>query len=241
MTSPTDPAESAPAAESRGAVRLLGPRDLDRAATLLARAFAHDPVLTAAFPDTVAAQRYAQAQLRRDLRAALPYAASYGIEVEDRLVGVAIWHPPGTAPGSLGAQLRFAADLLLQAPAAIPAAVRLARTAGRDAGALTRLLLGRRRAMRRAEAPPCSYLALLATDPELRGRGLARQLLEHVLHRCDQDGVAVWLETTDAVNLGLYARFGFVTVAELRGGSTLPNLWLLRREALAATTAGDGR
>jgi GNAT superfamily N-acetyltransferase len=230
MTSPTDPAASPPGGEAGGGVRLLGPRDIDRAATLLARAFAHDPVLIAAFPDTVAAQRYAQAQLRRDLRAALPYAASYGVEVEDRLVGVAIWHPPGTAPGSLGAQLRFAADLLLQAPAAIPAAVRLARSAGRDAGAVARLLLGRRRAMRRAEAPPSSYLALLATDPELRGRGLARQLLEHVLRRCDQDGVAVWLETTDPVNLGLYARFGFVTVAELRGGSTLPNLWLLRRE-----------
>ncbi|TVP65783.1 MAG: GNAT family N-acetyltransferase [Nitriliruptor sp.] len=232
VTSPADRAGSpAGGRAGRGSVRLLGPGDLDRAATLLARAFAHDPVLTAAFPDAVAAQRYAQAQLRRDVRAALPYAASYGIEVEGQLVGVAIWHPPGTAPRSLGAQLRFAGDLLLQARAAVPATVRLARTFSRDVGALTRLLLGRRRALRRAEAPPCGYLALLATDPALRGRGLARQLLEHVLHRCDEDGVAVWLETTDPVNLGLYARFGFVTVVELRGGSTLPNLWLLRREA----------
>jgi len=50
-------------------VRLLGPRDLDRAASLLARAFAHDPVLTAAFPDAVALQRSLGAQLRREAQA----------------------------------------------------------------------------------------------------------------------------------------------------------------------------
>lgn len=74
------------------------------------------------------------------------------------------------------------------------------------------------------------YLALLATHPDFRGRGVARRLLEHVLRRCDEDGVPVWTETTDGANVAMYERFRFVTVTHVRGGGIMPDLWVLRRE-----------
>ena len=74
------------------------------------------------------------------------------------------------------------------------------------------------------------YLAALATAPEHRGRGFARMLLDRQLARCDQDGAAAWLETTDPVNPPIYARFGFSTVAHIERAAWLPGFWVMRRE-----------
>jgi predicted acetyltransferase len=74
------------------------------------------------------------------------------------------------------------------------------------------------------------HLAFLATAPEHRGRGLARQLLERQLDRCDEDAAAAWLETTDPVNPPIYERFGFATVAHVEDAAWLPGLWVMRRE-----------
>lgn len=74
------------------------------------------------------------------------------------------------------------------------------------------------------------HLAMLATAPEHRGHGLARRLLERQLERCDEDGTAAWLETTEPVNPPIYERFGFRTVTHVEDAAWLPGYWVMRRE-----------
>jgi GNAT superfamily N-acetyltransferase len=94
------------------------------------------------------------------------------------------------------------------------------------------LELAKRRgpAIARASRGITWQLELLGTLPEHRRKGLARSLLERQLQRCDQDGAAAWLETTDPVNPPIYERFGFETIAHIDGPRWLPGYWVMRRE-----------
>ena len=106
------------------------------------------------------------------------------------------------------------------------------------------LVLARRRAVARASAGLSWHLAFLATAPEYRGCGLARRLLDRQLARCDEDGTAAWLETTDPVNPPIYERFGFTTIDHIAQAAWLPGLWVMRREATTDPTlmpAGSGQ
>jgi N-acetylglutamate synthase-like GNAT family acetyltransferase len=76
---------------------------------------------------------------------------------------------------------------------------------------------------------PAWYLWVLATDPDHRGRGHATSLIRRVLGRCDADGLAAFLETTDPANPRFYARFGFQELLRIDGGPALPTVWLLSR------------
>jgi GNAT superfamily N-acetyltransferase len=75
---------------------------------------------------------------------------------------------------------------------------------------------------------PHRYLGVLATDPDHRGRGLARAVLDPVIARDDADGMPSHLETCTPANLPFYARFGFDVHAEttIEDG---PRLWELVR------------
>lgn len=213
----------------RNAVRLLHEADVEVAAQLLARAFDHDPLTTAALPDRADRQRITTRFMAHELRTSLPAASCYGVGTGTTLAGVAIWHPPHVTPSSLPATLRLGVELVTEARTLLPAAPRLSRVLVRDGAALSRMTTKRQGAFQRAGQPPATYLALLATDPDHRGQGVARQLMDHTLRRCDQDGLAVWLHTSDPVNLGFYARFGFSCIERIRGGRVVPDLWVLRR------------
>ncbi len=213
-----------------GEVRPLRSDDVEAAARLLARAFVQDPIAAAALPDPGDRQRVLARFMAHEVRTALPSATVEGIEVAGELAGVALWYPPEATPRSLPATLRLARELVEEVPTLLPAAPRLLGTLARDLTALSRQVTQRQGAFQRAGQPPATYLALLATDPEHRGRGLARRLLEPTLGTCDADGVAVWLHTTDPVNLGFYARFGFRCLERIPGGRAIADLWVLRRE-----------
>lgn len=215
-------------------VRLLRDDDIEVAARVLARAFSNDAVLCAALPDPQQRERISTRLMAHELRSCLPAASGYRVDSGGQLAGVALWYPPHVRPGSLPASLRLARELMAEARTVLGAVPRLARPLLRDAAALSRMTTRRQAAFQQAARPPATCLALLATDPAHRGEGLARQLLEHVLPRCDQDGLAVWLHTSDPVNLGFYARFGFARVARINGGRLVPDLWVLRREAAPA-------
>lgn len=86
------------------------------------------------------------------------------------------------------------------------------------------------RFIQQASDGPTWHLAVLATDAAHGGRGLARLLLDHVLQRCDADGLAAWLETTNPVNPPIYEGYGFETVTRIEGGRILPTWWIMRRD-----------
>lgn len=77
---------------------------------------------------------------------------------------------------------------------------------------------------------PHYYLEFVGTDPDHRGRGLGRAMLEPVLERADREGVGAYLENSKESNLAFYSRFGFEVVREMthrRGG---PPMWLMWRD-----------
>lgn len=211
-------------------VRLLRADDVTEAAELLARGFAEEPGDRVLFPDPQLRRELAELVFASQLRATLPYATAFGAQLHGRLGGVAIWHPPEVTPTSVRASMQLAAGLLVRTPRLLRGLPDLGAAVARHGAAAPRLILRRQRAVATAAAGPTWHLAYLATDPQLRGRGLARALLEHVLDRCDEDALAAWLETTDPVNPPLYARFGFQTVAHIDRAGWIPGLWVLRRD-----------
>lgn len=55
------------------------------------------------------------------------------------------------------------------------------------------------------------YLVYLGTKRSARGKGYARQLIEHMSDRADREGRACYLESTSTKNLALYRRCGYET------------------------------
>jgi ribosomal protein S18 acetylase RimI-like enzyme len=74
------------------------------------------------------------------------------------------------------------------------------------------------------------YLPLIGTDPRWMGQGFGSALMEHALQKCDQDGVAAYLESTNPRNISLYQRHGFEIMGEVRSG-TCPVLTPMLRPA----------
>lgn len=68
-------------------------------------------------------------------------------------------------------------------------------------------------------------LANIAVEPAMRGTGIGKALLEHVLAAARTDGVAnLFLEVrvSNRVAIALYTRYGFERVGQRRGYYTLP-------------------
>jgi GNAT superfamily N-acetyltransferase len=220
-------------------VRLLREHDVPVAATVLARAFAdepskrvlfgHEPGRRGPFADTVTRTRFTEAVARARLRAAMPYAAVHVAELDGTIAGVAVWYPPGVRPGALPSSTVVPA-LLSRGTRVLSLIAHLAGVSWRERSTLRRVLAARSAAAKPAGRGPSWYLSVLGTDQDYRGRGVARRLLERTLERCDIEGLAAWLETTEGTTAAMYGRFGFETVAAIAGGELLPGLWVMRRE-----------
>ncbi len=61
---------------------------------------------------------------------------------------------------------------------------------------------------------PHWHLGPIAVVPEMQGRGIGSQLLEHFCRHVDQAGQAAYLETDRPENVPLYERFGFSVTEE---------------------------
>ena len=112
-TPPTVPATPA-SGRAEGTLRLLARADLEQAATVLARSFDVEPGGRALFPDPGLRRRYLELGGRLQIDAALPYASVHGLEIDGRLAGVAVWHPPHVTPRPFGALARSRRELLGQ-------------------------------------------------------------------------------------------------------------------------------
>lgn len=54
------------------------------------------------------------------------------------------------------------------------------------------------------------YLVYIGTKPSGRGKGYCRKLIEHVTRAADDEGRAVYLESSNEANPPIYRKFGFV-------------------------------
>lgn len=140
----------------------------------------------------------------------LPHDASY---THDRLVGAALWMPPGTWHVSLSTQLRL-----------LPATIHALR------GDSPRLIRALNFIERRHPRAPHWYLPMIGVAPAWQGRGFGAALLRPMLKRCDAEGTPAYLEASTPRNRALYERHGFEVVEECRYASDGPPLWRMWRE-----------
>jgi GNAT superfamily N-acetyltransferase len=189
--------------------------DIGSAARTLARAFHHDPVMTWMLPDAGARQK----KLPRLFALLMRYhhLATGGSEVARTgsdgtgIGAAALWDPPGRWKHGR-----------LESVLALPA---LVLTFGR------RVSAGRdvEETMQRLHPDePHWYLAVIGSDPTVRGEGLGRALMASRLDRCDAEHAPAYLESSNPDNVPYYMRFGFEVTGEIvlpGGGPTMWPMW----------------
>jgi GNAT superfamily N-acetyltransferase len=227
-------------APTRSEVRLLTREDLDDAVDVLARGFAEEPGNLALFPDPEVRRALWELNAHQALEETIRLGTVHAALVDDEVAALALWHPPGVRPSSALDRVRLLRHALPHTATLARGLPPAARVALPHALTALRIAKARNAAVKPASRGSTWHLAFLATLPEHRGKGLARRLLDRQLARCDEDRLAVWLETTDPLNPPIYERFGFETIVHITDAALAP--WLLGDAPQAMPTdAGSGK
>ncbi|MFF3413342.1 GNAT family N-acetyltransferase [Streptomyces sp. NPDC002698] len=91
-------------------------------------------------------------------------------------------------------------------------------------------LIGRLTAAVHPEGRAHAYLWMIGVTPERQGEGLGRALIESVLDRCDREGLAAYLEASNARSRALYERLGFALSGRPLDLPDGPRMWPMWRE-----------
>ncbi|MEU4172982.1 GNAT family N-acetyltransferase [Streptomyces sp. NPDC026665] len=206
------------------AIRVAGEADRELVVRLLDEAFQDDPVSNWVFPDP--ARRRAKHPL---LMAAFTdvVLAEGRVDLAEDGSACALWlSVPATgnherdgegeeAGGDGPAQLREAVD---------PDNERVE-------------LIGRLTAAVHPEGRAHEYLWMIGVMPQRQGEGLGGALIEAVLDRCDREGVAAYLEASNARSRALYERLGFALAGRPLDLPDGPRMWPMWREPRPAGAA----
>ena len=178
-------------------VRRVGSERAGEVATVLASAFAGDPLLAWLLADVARSDLPTGGVTwwRFMIRHAPP-----GTEMHVTGDGsaAACWHPApgGPRPAAVVAQFRRMVEDLApeRAPVVIESLARIGR---------------------RAPAEPHWHLAAVGVIPDRRGAGVGSRLLAPMLARCDRLGMPAYLESSNSRNLDFYRRLGFRSTGEV--------------------------
>ena len=77
-------------------------------------------------------------------------------------------------------------------------------------------------------ADDCWYLPLIGVDPSCQSHGYGSALLRYALPRCDRDGLAAYLESSNPRNISLYERHGFERLGVIQAGTSPAMVPMLR-------------
>ena len=191
--------------------------DVGALSRVLGRAFHDDPVMRWLQPD--AARRTAALPTFFATVARHHFLASSASEVAVSADGVgaaALWDPPGRWQQTSREQV-----------AMVPGVLRAFR--GRLGAA--RALAEQMKAVHPEE--PHWYLAIIGSDPAVRGGGFGAALMRSRLQRCDAEGAPAYLESSNPDNVPYYNRFGFEVTGQIvvPDGPTLWPMWRPARSA----------
>ncbi|WKG01570.1 GNAT family N-acetyltransferase [Mycolicibacterium sp. HK-90] len=193
-------------------VRPPAKSDVKQLAAVLGRAFQNDPVMSWILADDA---RRAKGLPR--LFAAITrhhFLAGGGAEVASRggeIGGAALWDGPGRWKQTPREELRMLPTLLL--------------AFGRSLGQGQRVV-----ELMKEHHPeePHWYLAVIGSDPTVRGGGFGHALMQSRLDRVDAEHAPAYLESSNPDNIPYYMRFGFEVTGEIPlpdGGPVLTPMW----------------
>lgn len=189
-------------------VRRASPADSDRVTTIIALAFAADPVWAPAAARADGQTGHYRALWRPFVDGALRFPATWLTAGGE---AAALWIPPGEA--SMTAQQED----------------QLASLAAEHLGAGAAGYLALLDAIHQAhpQDEPHYFLTLLGTDPRHRGRGLGMALLAACLERIDAEHQPAYLESSNPVNDRRYQAAGFVPRGQVTcpGGQVITTMW----------------
>lgn len=194
----------------------LGRDRLGEVGAVFAASHGRYPTFVHVFPDPARRAAALRAFFTVTVRDALGAGQVDAAVAGGRLLGVAVWLPPGAFPWSTGRQLRATPAMLrvlAAAPGAFPRFVRLGGNAARL-----------------HPRDPHWNLETMGIVPEAQGRGVGTRLLAPGLARADRDGQACYLTTARRENLRFYGRLGFeVEHDALQLAPDGPTSWGMRR------------
>lgn len=186
--------------------------DVKALSRVLGRAFFDDPVMQWMVPDdarrATALPRIFAAMTRHH------FLAGDAVELAHRtgdLGAAALWDPPGRWKTTTREDLAMMPTFLL--------AMRGEAKRGMEVSELMK---------RHHPEEPHWYLAVIGSDPDVRGAGFGNALMRSRLDRCDAEGAPAYLESTKESNVPYYLRFGFEVTGELvvpGGGPTMWQMW----------------
>lgn len=193
-------------------VRPAAKADVRELSRTLARAFYDDPVMIWLLPD----QDRRTARLSRMFATMTRHHHLGGGGVEVALEGsgigaAALWDPPDHWRETPGAQLAMTPTFLR--------VFGLRSMRGRAVQDLMKSV---------HPEEPHWYLAVIGSDPTVRGRGFGQALMRSRLDRCDAEYCPAYLESTKSENVPYYERFGFTITREIvlpDGGPTMWAMW----------------
>jgi GNAT superfamily N-acetyltransferase len=191
-------------------VRRLVEAEIPQVAAALARAFHDDPVVGVwMVPDE--SSRLRRLERVSELFVRRVWFPHGECVTTDRVIGGAMWLPPGAWHLGVLAQLRLLPGMLAALGANLPRPLRL----------LTAF---------EAKHPHEAhyYLPAMGISPEWQGRGFGAALLRPVLDRCDSEQLPAYLEATSPRNRALYERHGFEVTGEITVKDS-PPLWPMWR------------
>ena len=198
------------------AVRRLQEREIDAAATMMARAFFDYPMWQWVLPD------------EEHRRRALPVSARASIiwgQILDHIYvtgdpahGLAIWAPSGMA------------DVDVDPDGTKTGWDDVVAAVGPDGIRKFELMVEVQRPFRDKHIPPGGwYLPWLGVDPDAQRTGAGTALLNDMFARLDPQGIATFLETEKAANVPYYERHGYKVVHEGVLPEDGPGFWCMLR------------
>jgi GNAT superfamily N-acetyltransferase len=207
-------------------IQPLTARDASAGGALLTASHREYPAFRALFPDPHVRSRVLRPFQTAAVSDAARYGSAAGAYLEDRLVGVALWQPPGRFPLSPLRKARMTPALV---QAAIAAGSTFARFA-RSGVALERAF----------PTQPLWYLQALGVHPSAQRSGIGAALLAAGLALVDADTMACHLHTSDPANVEYYQRWGFqLTQPAVPAGPDGPTYYGMTRPASQAPWPAD--
>jgi GNAT superfamily N-acetyltransferase len=187
--------------------------DVPALSRTLGRAFYEDPIMRWMLPDD--AQRAKGLPRMFSVMTRRHFLAGGGVEVATNGVDIGastLWDPPGQWKQSRREELLMMPAFILAFRSRVQAAQELVE-------------------VMKAEHPeePHWYLAVIGSDPTVRGTGFGQALMRSRLDRCDAEHAPAYLESTKKETVPYYMRFGFEVTGEIKLPNGGPSMWPMWR------------
>lgn len=183
---------------------------------MLAKAFYNDPAWVYVLPDEKDREKKLPIAFEIPLRYGIKFGEVYAPSPD--LEGVAIWVP--------GSKANMTFWRLMKA-GAIMTTLKLGRKVGNRISSTFNIIDEKREAL--AEEPYI-YLSAIGVHPEHQGKGFGGTLLRSMMVKADDEGTALYLETTVEKNVGLYEKFKFQMIEKLVPEHLGFPIWLMIRK-----------